>query len=74
MVKLVFLQGENHILAPGSQAVVLREQAGVNAGEVVTIIKYRHERYLVLVNAVRQKIWLPSSAIASSGRKPWSFA
>lgn len=65
---------ENHILAPGTQARIIREYPKVNLGEVVTIIKYdANKGYLVCVNVVREKVWLPAYVISNPSQKPWNF-
>ncbi|XP_066250215.1 triple functional domain protein isoform X1 [Euwallacea similis] len=65
---------ENHILAPGTQAVVTREHPGVNLGEALTVVKFdENQGYLVLINTVHQKIWLPSCVISGCARRPWNF-
>ncbi|XP_076272417.1 trio Rho guanine nucleotide exchange factor isoform X4 [Rhynchophorus ferrugineus] len=67
---------ENHILAPGTQARVIQEYPKVNLGEVVTIIKYdAHKGYLVCINVVREKVWLPAHVISNpiTVQKPWNL-
>ncbi|CAH1132932.1 unnamed protein product [Ceutorhynchus assimilis] len=65
---------ENHILAPGTQARIISEYAGLNIGDVVTIITFdATQGYCVLANVLRQQKWLPASCISHHGRKHWNF-
>ncbi|KAL1516598.1 hypothetical protein ABEB36_000493 [Hypothenemus hampei] len=65
---------ENHILAPGSQAMVIGEHVGVAVGEAITIVKFdENQGYLVLVNETKQKLWLPATIISGCGKKLWNF-